>query len=120
MGAWLPGAVRLLSLSGPQGATMGPLAQICCPEASVPAPPTGAAPPLTGSVGSVPPNLPHTPLQPSPRSRCLHRWQEIEPGAEGGAAAPDPLGSTHISTNQRENSEHLRDLIGIRKTVVKG
>ena len=73
MGAWLLGAVRPLGLSRPQGAKTGPLAQICCPEASVPSPSAGAAPPLTGSVGSVPPNLPHTPLQPSPRSRCPHR-----------------------------------------------
>lgn len=105
VGAWLLGAVRLLSLSRPPGTKMGPLSQSCCLEVSV----LTLEQPLSQGASALSRPLPfHSPQQPSPGSRC--------PRARGwGTTALHLLDSAHIVTNQSENAEHHVHLISVRK-----
>lgn len=118
VGVWLLGAVHLLSLSRPLGAKTGPPPQSGCPGARDPAPLAWSSAPSHRSRSSVPPSAtPHAPT-PLPSLQVPSQGTGDRARAAGHTAAPDPLGSTHISTTQRENSEHSAPLIiGVRKAV---
>lgn len=143
VGTWLQGTVRLLSLTSTWRAQWGGGAyprveqgawgtgaedmENCtthrCPEASISSTSVLSSPHLPSHrelrlcpSPAQPPTLPHPlpSLQVSPTGD--RRWSQGERGG-GKTAAPNPFGSTHISTNQRENSEHCTHLIGVRKAV---